>query len=118
MAGFTDAYAATVLDAQIIDTDLLAWSEDGLAETTHVAKTALTGGWDAATVADPSVIANATAEESAASDADSVTISHYAVFNAAETVQKTEWTALTSPRTLDTGDKLTIAAQAIEVTLS
>lgn len=117
MAGFTTAFSRTTLDSAIVDNDIVRWSENGSSASTHVAATTI-AGWDASTDADPAVRQNTSATESAACDADSITISHFAVYNSAGTTQKTDWTALTASRTLNTGDKLSIAAGAIKVTLT
>ena len=117
MAGFTTAFARTTLDAAIVDGDVILWSENGSSETTHVAGTAV-AGWDASTDADPTIRDNTSALESAACDADSITITHFSIFDTTGATQKTDWTALTAPRTLDTDDTLTVAAGAIDVTLT
>lgn len=121
MAGFTTAYSRTVLDAQLVNSDYIAWSENGSSESANLARTAIAdlGNWAAATNADPAVRANTSAGLTAACSGDAKTISHFAVFSAdVGGTQKTDWTALTSPRTLSTGDKLSIAAGAIGVTLT
>ena len=117
MAGFTTAFSRTTLDAAIVDGDKIHWSENGSSDSTHVAATTVTA-WDASTDADPAVRSNTGALTSAACDADSITISHFAIFDSAGTTQKTDYTALDSSRSLDTGDTLSIAANAIEVTLT
>jgi GTP cyclohydrolase III len=117
MAGFTTAFARTTLDSAIVNGDKVAWSENGTSQSAHVAATAI-AAWDASTNADPALRKNTAAVDSAACDADSITITHFAVYDSAGTTQKTDWTALGSPRTLMTGDKLTIAAQAIVVSLT
>lgn len=117
MPGFTDAFSATVLDAQIDDTDYIAWSEDGTSETSNLARTAVTS-WNAATTADPSVKDNASEITSAGATAG-CTITHFAVFSASTGgTQKTEWEALDASRTLTTNDALQAAAGDIDVTLS
>jgi hypothetical protein len=57
MAGFTNGYSASILDAQILTTDYVAWSENGSSESANLARTAITS-WKSATVADPSVKGN------------------------------------------------------------
>lgn len=116
MAGFTTAFSQTTLDGAIVNGDHVCWSENGSSMSSNVAGTAITT-WSAATAADPSVRANSGAYESAAASAG-CTISHFAVYNSTETTQKTDWTALSASRTLGTGDKLSIASGAIQVTLT
>jgi len=117
MAGFTKAFARTTLDSAIVDGDKVQWSENGSSATTHIAATAI-AAWDASTDADPTVRQNTGATESAACDADDVTITHYAIYNSAGSTQKTDWTAVDTQKTYDTGDKISIAAGAIKVTLT
>lgn len=113
MAGFTDAYELTVLDAQLANGDYIAWSANGTSETGSLARTAI-GTWAAASAGSKS---NSGALESAAASG-TVTVSHFAIFSASTGgTQKTDWTALTASRALTTGDKLSIAAGAIAVTL-
>lgn len=115
--GLTQARQQAVLDGEFAAGDYFAWSEDGLAETSHVARTAVSA-WTAASAATPSVKSNNGALLSAACDADAITITHFSVFSAAVAgTQRIDWTALDDSRTLDTGDKLSIAANALEVTL-
>lgn len=118
MAGLTTAFSRTILDAAIEDTDYIAWSANGSSETANLARTAVVG-WDASTNADPAVRDNTSALLSAAAS-DTVTVSHFAIYSAAtEGTQKTDWTALTGgSRALVAGDKLSIAAGAIAVTLT
>ena len=117
MAGFTTAFSRTTLDAAIVDGDKIHWSENGSSASAHVAATAV-AGWDASTDADPTIRDNTSALESAACDADSIIITHFSIFDTTGATQKTDWTALTAPRTLDTDDTLTVAAGAIDVTLT
>ena len=117
MAGFTNAYSATVLDAQLASGDYIAWSTNGSSETANLARTAI-GGWASATNADPSSKSNSGALQSAAASG-AATVTHFAIYSASTAgTQKTDWTALSSSRTLATGDKLDIAANAIAVTLT
>lgn len=118
MAGFTTAYSRTVLDDAIDNTDYIAWSANGSSETANLARTAVTE-WDASTDTDPAVRSNTGALLSAAAS-DTVTVSHFAVYSAeTEGTQKTDWTALTGgSRALLAGDKLSVAAGAIDVTLT
>ena len=116
MAGFTTAFSRTTLDSAIVNGDHVCWSENGSTKSSNLAGTAI-AAWDAATNADPAVRANTNAVDSAAASAG-CTITHFAVYDSTETTQKTDWTALDSSRTLLSGDKLSIAAGAIEVTLT
>lgn len=115
--GFTQAFSQTTLDAAIVNGDKVYWSSNGTTQNTHVAATAI-AAWTASTAADPAVRVNTSAVDSAACDADTQTFTHFAIYDSAGTTQKTEYTALGSPRTLMTGDKLSIAAGAIQVTLT
>jgi hypothetical protein len=123
MAGFTNAEAQATLDARFPVTgagDYVAWSENGTTESASLARTAIGAtGWVAATSADPSVKASASALVSAAASAGA-TISHAAVYSASTAgTQRTDWQALTAgSRTLSAGDALTLAAGAVQVTLT
>lgn len=122
MAGLTTAESQATLDARFPTSgggDYIAWSTNGTSETGILARTAVGAtGWAAATSADPSVKANGTALTSAtASGAGTVT--HFAVYSASSGgTQRTDWTALTSSRTLAIGDQLTAAIGALGVTLT
>ena len=116
MAGFTTAFSRTVLDAEIVNGDVVAWSENGSSESSNLAATSI-AAWDAATNADPAVRSNTSAVDSAAASG-ACTITHFAVYNSGKTVQKTDWTAVTVQRTLALGDKVNIAAGEIDVTLT
>jgi hypothetical protein len=118
MAGFTTAFSRTTLDTAIANTDYIAWSANGSSETANLARTAATA-WTASTDADPCLRKNTGALLSAAAG-DTVTVSHFAVYSAAaDGTQKTDWTALTGgSRALVAGDKLSIAADAIVVSLT
>lgn len=75
-------------------------------------------GWAAATAADPSVKGNSTSLTSAAATA-AATITGFAVFDASTSGnQLTEWTALSSSRTVAVGDQLTWAVGALQITLT
>lgn len=122
MAGLTNAESAANLDARFPTTgatDHVAYSTNGTSETANLARTAIgSTGWAAATVADPSVKANAAALTTAAATG-AVTVTHFAIFTASTGgTQRTDWTALTASKTLATGDKLEHAAGAIAVTLT
>lgn len=121
MAGLTQAEAQATLDARFPttgSTDHIAYSANGTSETANLARTAIGAtGWAAATAAQPSVKANANLLTSPAATG-AVTVSHFAIYSAASAgTQRTDWQALTSPRTLAIGDKLEHAVGAISVTL-
>lgn len=116
MSGFTAAYSATVLDAQLASGDYIAWSANGTSETGSLARTAVSA-WGAAVSGSPATKSNSGALTSAAASG-AVTISHFAVYSASTAgTQKTDWTALTASRTLASGDTLSIAAGALTVSL-
>lgn len=122
MAGLTNAESASTLDARFPTTggtDHIAYSANGSSETGNLARTAIGAtGWAAATVADPSVKANANALTSAAASG-AVTVSHFAIYSASSGGnQRTDWTALAASKTLASGDQLTHAIGAIQVTLT
>lgn len=121
MAGLTQARQQAILDTEFptsASTDHIAYSANGTSETGSLARTAIGAtGWAAATAASPSVKANNAALTSAAASAG-VTVTHFAVYSASTSgTQKTDWTALASSRTLVTGDQLTWAISALQVTL-
>jgi hypothetical protein len=122
MAGLTNAEAAATLDARFPTsgaTDYVAYSANGSTETSSLARTAIGAtGWAAATVADPSVKANANTLTTAAASA-SVTVTHFAVFSASTAgTQRTDWTALAASKTLASSETATWAAGALQVTLT
>lgn len=122
MAGVTNAEAQATLDVRYPTTgatDHIAYSANGTSETASLARTAIGAtGWAAATAADPSVKANAAVLTSAAATG-AVTVSHFAIYTASTAgTQRTDWTTLTSSRTLAIGDKLEHAIGAIAVTLT
>lgn len=122
MAGLTNAEAQATLDARFpttAATDYIAYSTNGTTEFAGLARTAVGAtGWAAATAADPSVKANAGVLTSAAATAGG-TVSHYAIFSASTAgTQRTDWTLLTTARTVATGDQLQWAAGALQVTLT
>lgn len=122
MAGFTNAEAKATLDLRFPTsgaTDYVAYSTDGTTETGILARTSVGAtGWAAATTADPSVKANGTALTSAAASGGG-TVTHYAIYTASTGgTQRTDWTALSSSRTVATGDTLTWAIGALVVTLT
>lgn len=122
MAGFTNAEAQATLDARFPTTgatDHIAWSVNGTSEFAGLARTAVGAtGWAAATAADPSVKANASALLTAAATGAGA-VSHFAVYTASTGgTQRTDWTALSLSKTLAIGDKLEAAAGALQVTLT
>jgi hypothetical protein len=122
MAGITNAESATTLDLRFPTTggtDYIAYSADGTSETASLARTSVGGtGWAAATVADPSVKANATALTSAAASG-TVTVSHFAIFSASTGgTRRTDWTALTASKSLTAGDQLLWGIGTLQVTLT
>ena len=100
MAAGMNAAAATITH--------VAWSENGTTESTNLARTAVT--MKTATTANPSVVSNNGALESAAATGD-CTISHFAFHDGTGTV--TTWVALSSPAALLTGGKITAADGAL-----
>lgn len=121
MAGYTQAYQQDTLDRNhpaTGNTDHIAYSANGTAESAAVARTAIGAtGWAAATAATPSVKANSAALTSAPATAGA-TITHFAVFSAASSgVQKTDWQALGSSRAILTGDTFTWPVGSVQVTL-
>lgn len=111
-----------MLDGQFPTTgggDYIAYSTNGTSEASVFTRTAVGAtGWAAATAASPSVKANASSLTTAAA-ASGGTVTHFAVFSASTSgTQKTDWQALTSSRTVVTGDVLTWAAGALTVSLS
>lgn len=116
MAGFTQARQQAILDTELVSGDHIAYSINGTSETSIMARTAV-GAWASATAATPSVKANSGALTSPAASAGG-TISHWAVYSAVTAgTQKIDWTALTTSRTVATGDQLTHAIGALAVTL-
>ena len=99
--------------------DYIAYSANGTSETGVLARTAVGAtGWAAATAANPSVKANANALTSAAASG-SATITHFAVYSASTGgTQKTDWQALTASRAVVSGDVLTWAIGALQITLA
>lgn len=121
MAGLTQAEQQATLDARFPTsgaTDHIAYSVNGTSEFAGLARTAIGAtGWSAATAATPSVKANANSLLSAAATGAG-TITHFAVFSASTAgTQRTDWTALAASRTVATGDQLSWAAGALQITL-
>lgn len=122
MTGLTNAESAATLDARFPTagaTDYIAYSTDGATEFTGLTRTAIGAtGWSAATNADPSVKANGTALTSAAATTAG-TVTSFAIFSAATGgTQRTDWTTLSTSRTLAIGDQLSWAIGAVSVTLT
>lgn len=122
MAGLTNAESAATLDVRFPTTggtDYVAWSVNGTSEFAGLARTAVGAtGWASATVADPSVKANATALTTAAATAAGQ-VSHFAIFSASTGgTQRVDWTALAASKTVAIGDQLSVAVGAIQVTLT
>lgn len=122
MAGLTTTESQATLDARFPTSgagDYIAYSANGSSETASLARTAIGAtGWAAATAADPSVKANASALTSAAASG-AVTVSHFAIYSASTAgTQRTDWTALGSSKTLAIGDTVSWAVGACVVTLT
>lgn len=121
MAGLTQTTQQSALDAVFpvsASTDHVAYSTNGTSEAAIIARTAIGAtGWAAATAATPSVKANNALLTSAAASGGG-TVSHFAVFSASTGgTQKTDWTPVTSSRTVATGDSVTWAIGQVQVTL-
>lgn len=121
MAGYTQAYSQTTLDANHPTTgngDHVGYSTNGSTEFASLARTPVGAtGWAAATAAQPSIKANSAILTSAAASGAG-TITHFAVFSAITAgVQKTDWTTLTASRTVATGDTLQWAIGALAITM-
>lgn len=122
MAGLTVAEAVATLDARFPvsgGTDHIAYSADGSTEWGGLARTPIGAtGWAAATAADPAVKANAAQLTSAAASSGG-TVTHFAIYSALTAgTQRTDWQALTTPRTLAIGDQLQWAVGAAQITLT
>lgn len=116
MAGLTQARQQAILNSEFVSGDYIAFSSTGSSESTALARLAV-GSWTSATAANPSVKQNSAALTSAAAAA-AATITHFAIYSASTGgTQKTDWTALAASRTVATGDTLTAAVGAIQVTL-
>jgi len=105
---FSTARMAVGMDAAAALITQVAWSENGSSESANVVPTACTV--KAATVANPSVIANNGALESAAATAD-CTITHFAFKSS--TTNQTTWNQLSQAAVLLTGGKITAADGAL-----
>lgn len=123
MAGFTQAFAQTVLDTHFPTSgasEFIGYSTNGTTENTTViaARTPVGAtGWAAATAAQPSVKANA-ALITSANAAAAGTITHAAVFDSVTSgVQMTDWQALAASKTLAIGEPLTFPIGSAAITL-
>lgn len=122
MAGLTTTESQATLDARFPISgagDHVAYSVNGSSEFAGIARTPIGAtGWSAATAADPSVKANANVLTSAAATSTGI-VTHFAVFTLVTGgTQRTDWTALTSSRTVAIGDQLQWAASALAITLT
>lgn len=122
MAGLTNAESQATLDVRFPVTgggDHIAYSTNGTSEFAGLARTAIGAtGWAAATNADPSVKANANALTSAAATSAG-TITHTATFSASTGgTQRTDWQAVTTPKTVAIGDQITHAVGSHQITLT
>ena len=122
MAGLTNTEAQATLDVRFptsAATDYVAYSANGTTETGSLARTSVGAtGWSAATAADPSVKANANVLNTATASAG-VTVTHFAIYSASTGgTQRTDWTALSAPRTLASGEGTSWSIGALQVTLT
>lgn len=122
MSAATNAEAAATLDARFPTsgaTDHVAYSVNGTSEWSGLGRTPVgAANWAAATVADPSVKANAGPVTSAAATAAG-TVSHFGIFTASSGgTQRISWTPLAAAKALSAGDTMTFAAGALQITLT
>lgn len=122
MAGMTNGEAQATLDARFPTTggtDFIAYSVNGTSEFAGMARTAIGAtGWAAATAADPSVKANASALTSAAATSAG-TISHFAIYSASTAgTQRTDWQAVSASKTVAIGDTVSWAIGQCSITLT
>lgn len=122
MAGLTNAECAATLDLRFPTSgagDYIAYSTNGTSEWAGLARTAVGAtGWAAATVADPSVKANAD-ELVSAEATDAGTITHFAVYSASTGgTQRSDWTAVAASKTLAAGDTVTWGEGDLAITLT
>lgn len=122
MAGLTQAEQQATLDARFPTsgaTDHVGYSVNGSTEAANIARTPIGAtGWAAATAATPSVKANANALTSAAATGSVGAVGYTAIFSALTSgTQRTDWQAVTTPKTVGTGDTITHAIGSIAVTL-
>lgn len=122
MAGMTNAESAATLDVRFPTTgatDHIAYSVNGTTEFSGLARTPIGAtGWAAATVADPSVKANANALTSAAASSGG-TVTHFAIYSAITSgTQRIDWTALSASKVVATGDTVSWAIGQCSITLT
>ena len=116
MAGFTDPYELTVLDATFADTNGLALSINGTSEL------AVANGYERDVITWAAAASGAKASSAeltfTASGGDWGTVSHFAVYTiSAAGTQMTDWTALDAEQVVNDGGTLTVAIGDLEVTL-
>jgi len=112
----TQAMQQQALDNVFVDTDYIAWASDSSGTLSAVARTAVTD-WTNASAATPSVKENASALTSAVATGPT-DVTHWATFSASTGgVQKSTWEPVDNPRSLLTGDTLTVAAGSLRHTL-
>ena len=109
---WTTARLKAAQDAAGTGVTHVQWSENGSSESSNLARTSVT--LKAATTANPSVIANDGALESAAASGGA-TITHFAF--AADATLYTTWIPLATSRTLGVGDKITAEDGALKENL-
>lgn len=121
MAGFTQTEQIAILDLRFPTagaTDYIAYSTNGTSEAAVLARTAIGAtGWAAATVATPSVKANANVLTSATASGGG-TITHFAIFTASTGgTQRTDWQALGTSKAVALNDALTWAVGSCQISL-
>lgn len=109
----TTARMAAALDEALKNVTHVFWSSNGSTVSSSVAATAVT--LNSATTANPSVVSNDGALESAEAT-DAVTITHFAFgyFDDVTPVLETTWNELDSPAVLLAGGKITVADEALK----
>jgi hypothetical protein len=121
MAGYTQAYCQTVLDANhptSANGDHIGYSVNGSTEFAGLARTPIGAtGYAAATAAQPSIKGNNGILTSAAATSGGA-VTYFAVFSALTAgVQKTDWTLLAAAKTVAINDQLQWAANALQITM-
>lgn len=121
MTGFTQEYQQEILDYAFPTsgaTDHVAYSIDGTTEFEDLERTPVgASGWDDATATTPSSKTNKNKLVSEPATGPG-TVTHFAIFDAnTGGNQKTDWTALSSSRSVQLGDKLEWDIGSLEVTL-
>ena len=121
MAGYTQAYAQTTLDANhpvAGNGDHVGYSANGSTEFAGLARTPIGAtGYAAATAAQPSVKANNAILTSAAATSGG-TVTHFAHFSAITAgVQKTDWTLLSASKVVAVNDQLQWVVGALQITM-